>query len=49
MPESTIFVTGATGRTGGFAVEYLRKSGAAVVLGRAHFSEEADWCDVGVS
>lgn len=30
MPKPAILVTAATGRTGGFAVEYLRKSGAAV-------------------
>jgi NAD(P)H dehydrogenase (quinone) len=30
MPEPTILVTGATGRTGGFAIEYLKKSDAAV-------------------
>jgi uncharacterized protein YbjT (DUF2867 family) len=30
MPEPTILVTAATGRTGGFAVEYLRKNGVAV-------------------
>jgi NAD(P)H dehydrogenase (quinone) len=30
MSEPGILVTAATGRTGGFAIEYLRKSGAAV-------------------
>jgi NAD(P)H dehydrogenase (quinone) len=30
MSQPTILVTGATGRTGGFAIEYLRKNGAAV-------------------
>jgi NAD(P)H dehydrogenase (quinone) len=30
VPDPTILVTGATGRTGGFTIEYLRKSGAAV-------------------